>query len=47
MISDVLKNILEKINVQGKMRFHEGATKEQISDFENENSIVLPMQYNG
>lgn len=45
MISDELKNILEKINVQGKMRFLEGATKEQISDFENENSIVLPMQY--
>lgn len=45
MISDELKNILEKINVQGKMRFLEGTTKEQISDFENENGIVLPMQY--
>lgn len=45
MISDELKNILEKINVQGKMRFLEGATKEQISDFENENGIVLPLQH--
>lgn len=45
MISDELKNILEKINVQGKMRFLEGSTKEQISDFENENGIVLPVQY--
>ena len=45
MISDELKNILEKINVQVKMSFFEGATKEQISDFENENSIVLPIQY--
>ena len=45
MISDELKNILEKINMQGKMCFLEGATKEQISDFENENSIILPLQY--
>lgn len=45
MISDELKNILEKINMQGKMCFLEGATKKQISDFENENGIVLPVQY--
>ena len=45
MISDELKNILVSITAQGKMRFLEGATKEQISAFENENSIVLPVQY--
>ena len=45
MISDELKQILESLAVQGKMRFFEGATKEQISVFENENSIVLPVQY--
>lgn len=45
MISDELNHILESITVQGKMRFLEGVSKEQISAFENENGIVLPVQY--
>lgn len=45
MFSDELKNILDKIAKQGKMRFFEGATGEQILVFENENGITLPMQY--
>lgn len=45
MISDELKNILDKITKQGKMRFIEGATEEQILDFENVNGITFPAQY--
>ena len=45
MISDELKNILDKITKQGKMRFIEGATEEQILAFENVNGITLPAQY--
>lgn len=45
MISNELKNILNSITKQGKMRFLEGATKEQILSFENEKGITLPMQY--
>lgn len=45
MISDELKNILDSITKQGKMRFLEGATKEQILSFENEKGITLPKQY--
>ena len=45
MISDELKNILDKITNQGKMCFLEGATEEQILAFENVNGITLPAQY--
>ena len=45
MISDELKNILDKITKQGKMHFLEGATLEQILTFENVNGITLPSQY--
>lgn len=45
MISDELKNILDKITNQGKMCFLEGATEEQILAFENTNGITLPTQY--
>ena len=45
MISDDLKNILNKITKQGKMHFLEGATAEQILTFEKKNSITLPTQY--
>ena len=34
MISDELKEIIDKIKDQGKMRFLEAATEEQISQFE-------------
>lgn len=45
MISDELKTILDTITKQGEMRFLEGATKEQISIFENTNDVTLPAQY--
>lgn len=45
MISNELKKILESITTRGKMYFHEGANKDQIISFENENAINLPVQY--
>ena len=45
MITEELKDIVGRISTQGKMLFFEGATEEQISQFEDENSIKLPMQY--
>ena len=45
MISDELKKILDTITKQGKMRFLEGATEDQILAFENANGIILPGQY--
>lgn len=45
MISDELKNILDTITKQGKMHFLEGATQEQILNFENANGLTLPAQY--
>ena len=45
MISDELKKIIDLLNQQGKMAFLEGATEEQISQFEKENEIKLPEKY--
>lgn len=45
MISEELKTIIDKLNEQGKMRFFEGATDEQISLFEKEKRVVLPSKY--
>lgn len=45
MISDELKIIIDLLNQQGKMAFREGATEEQISQFEKENEIKLPEKY--
>ena len=45
MISDEMKKILEHITTQGKMRFLNGATEEQILFFENKNGITFPAQY--
>ena len=45
MISDELKQVIEQIKDQGKMRFLEAATEEQIAMFEKENDIKLPTQY--
>ena len=36
MISEELKTIIDKLNDQGKMAFLEGATEEQIAQFEKE-----------
>lgn len=45
MISDGIKGIIEQIKDQGKMRFLEAASEEQIALFEKENDIKLPTQY--
>lgn len=45
MISDELKQVIEQIKDQGKMRFLEAATEEQIALFEKENDIKLPIYY--
>lgn len=45
MISEELKRIIDLLNQQGKMAFLEGATEEQISQFEKENEIELPERY--
>ena len=45
MISEELKEIVEKISKQGKMSFLESATEEQIGQFETKNNIKLPSQY--
>ena len=45
MISDELKQIIVQIGEQGKMRFIEAATEEQISQFEKENQIQFPSKY--
>ena len=45
MISDELKQVIDQIKDQGKMRFLEAATEEQIALFEKENDIKLPTQY--
>lgn len=45
MISDELKKVIELLKQQGKMKFLEGATEEQISQFEKENEVKLPEKY--
>lgn len=45
MFSNQLKDIIDNIQKQGKMNFHEGANEEQISQFEKEKEIILPSKY--
>lgn len=45
MISEELKDIIERISQQGKMSFLDGATEEQISLFEKEHNLILPQKY--
>ena len=45
MVSDDLRKIIDLLNQQGKMAFLEGATEEQISQFEKENEIKFPEKY--
>ena len=45
MISEELKEIIEELTRQGKMYFHEGATEEQIEEFERKNDLKLPGKY--
>ncbi len=45
MISEELKAIIDRLNEQGKMTFLEGATEEQIAQFEKQHEVVLPEKY--
>ena len=45
MISEELKAIIGNLNEQGKMIFLEGATEDQISQFEKDHEIELPEKY--
>jgi hypothetical protein len=44
-MTDELKEIITNLRSQGKMIFFEGAKDEQISEFEKENNIQLPLKY--
>lgn len=45
MVSNELKSIIDKLNEQGKMVFVEGATEEQIAQFEKDHDNVFPEKY--
>ncbi|MBD5540969.1 MAG: SMI1/KNR4 family protein [Lachnospiraceae bacterium] len=45
MISEELKDIINKLNEQGKMAFLEAATEDQISQFEEKHKVELPEKY--
>lgn len=45
MISEELKTIVDRFKEQGKMSFLEGATEEQITQFEKEHEVSLPEKY--
>lgn len=45
MISDELKSIVDQLKRQGKMCFLDGATEDQIAQFEKEQDIKLPLKY--
>ncbi len=45
MIKDDMKEIIEKLNTQGTMKFFDAAKQEQITEFEENNCIKLPSLY--
>ena len=45
MISEQIRNEAEKLEIQGKMIFKEGASEEQITVFEKANNLNLPLMY--
>lgn len=45
MVSEELKSIIDRFNEQGKMVFLEGATEEQITQFEKDHEITFPEKY--
>lgn len=45
MVSEELKAIIDKLNEQGKMIFLEGATEEQIAQFEKDHEVVFTQKY--
>ena len=40
-----LKNIINNLNTKGEMSYIEGATTEQVIDFEKTNGVKLPQQF--
>ena len=45
MISEELREIVETLKGKGKMLFQEGATEEQIREFEKANDVQFPAQF--
>ncbi len=45
MISDELKTIVELMKTQGEMAFLDGASEDQIAEFEKEHDLKLPLNY--
>lgn len=45
MISEELQKIIDLFNEQGKMRYLEAASEEQITSFEEEHKVQLPSKY--
>ncbi len=45
MSSDEFSKLVDKLNQQGKMSYIEGATEDQITQFEKNNDTVLPSKY--
>lgn len=45
MISDELKQIVDRFNEQGKMAFLPETTEEKISEFEKKHNLKLPTKY--
>ena len=45
MISDKLHSLVGQLKQQGKMNFMDGATEEQIEEFEKKNNLKLPLKY--
>lgn len=45
MVSEELKQIIDELNIQGKMIFLEATTKEKITTFEREKNVTLPSKY--
>lgn len=45
MLSEELKDIIDRFNKQGKMAFLEAVTGEQISQFEESHKVKLPEKY--
>ena len=45
MTSDDFRKLVDQFNEHGRMNFLEGATEDQISQFEKDNDIVLPSKY--
>ncbi len=45
MTFDEFTKLVDKLSKQGKMNYMEGATEDQISQFEKDNDTVLPSKY--